>query len=106
MCVRDCDRGGMQPWLGRSTGNPAHGWEAERGEEQVALRLSYRTPVTEFLVERRLVLRAGERKFRIEYGFTNEGGSAMAFLWKLHPAFAVTGRHRIDMPAMTVVREP
>ncbi len=84
----------------------AFDWEAETGAEFVALRLSYRTPVTEFLVERRLVLRAGERKFRIEYGFTNEGVRATAFLWKLHPAFAVTGQHRIDMPAMTVVREP
>ena len=32
--------------------------------------------------------------------------TAMPFLWKLHPAFAVTADHRIDFPRMTVVREP
>ncbi len=37
---------------------------------------------------------------------TNQGAEAFPFLWKLHPAFAVSADHRIDFPAMTVVREP
>lgn len=86
------------------TGN----WEAtpfSQGDA-VGLKLRFLTPISSFLVERTLLLRAGSSSFEMQYRFTNQGVEAYPFLWKLHPAFAVSADHRIDFPAMTVVREP
>jgi hypothetical protein len=57
-------------------------------------------------LEKRLSLRRNHARVFCAHRFTNCGGTAFPFLWKLHPAFKVTDQHRIDFPAMQVVREP
>lgn len=90
---------------------PDHGelwtgeWRAERIDAG-GLRLSYTTPVSHFLVEKSLWLRPARAVVDVRYKLTNQGKEAFPFLFKLHPAFAVSGDHRIDFPAMTVRREP
>ena len=86
------------------TGN----WEAEpldRGNE-VGVRLHLKTPISNFLVERTILLRADTATFEIRYRFENQGAKTFPFLWKLHPAFAVSASHRIDFPPMAVLGEP
>ena len=84
------------------------GWDAQPFEQDdaVGVKLRFVTPISCFLVERTLLLRGGSSSFEMKYRFTNQGADAYPFLWKLHPAFAVSAQHRIDFPAMTVVREP
>ena len=92
---------------------PDHGelwtgsWEAVSRKEEnlVRLDLRFHTPITHFLAERSLILRRDSCVLELEYRLTNQGSSPLPFLWKLHPAFAVSTRHRIDFPAMKVVRE-
>jgi hypothetical protein len=92
---------------------PDHGelwtgaWEAEHFQngETAAIHLSYTAPVSNFLAEKTVLLRPGRAAFEIQYRFTNLGAETMPFLWKLHPAFAVSADHRIDFPPMIVRRE-
>jgi hypothetical protein len=86
------------------TGN----WQAEpfHDSNAVGVHLRFVTPISSFLVERTIRLQSQSTTFEIQYRFTNQNSEASPFLWKLHPAFAVSAEHRIDFPAMTVVREP
>jgi hypothetical protein len=92
---------------------PDHGelwtgsWKAEPFEQSdaVGVHLHYVTPISNFLVERTLLLRRESSTLEIRYRFTNQGLERFPFLWKLHPAFAVSDAHRLDFPRMTVVRE-
>jgi hypothetical protein len=86
------------------TGN----WHAEPfdGQNMVGVRLRFTTPISRFLAEKTILLRAESPTFEIHYRLTNLGFESFPFLFKLHPAFAVSADHRIDFPAMTVVREP
>jgi hypothetical protein len=54
------------------------------------------TPVSHFVVEKRLILRR-DRAAALEvlYRLTNCGAKPFPFLFKLHPAFAVTKNRRI-----------
>jgi hypothetical protein len=93
---------------------PDHGelwtaeWLAEPFERGDAIGVSLKctTPITRFVAEKTLILREGDRPLEIQYRLTNRGDQAFPFLFKLHPAFAVSPRHRIDFPAMRVIREP
>ncbi len=93
---------------------PDHGelWTGEWQAEQVdadggqGLCLRYTTPVSHFLVEKTLVLRPSSAVLEVKYKLTNQGKKEFPFLFKLHPAFAVSADHRIDFPAMMVRREP
>ncbi len=93
---------------------PDHGelwtgvWQAERfhHEDSAGVRLRFRTPLSHFLAEKTLILRPERAVLEVAYRLTNQGSSPFPFLWKLHPAFAVSAHHRIDFPRMTVVREP
>jgi hypothetical protein len=92
---------------------PDHGelwtgaWEAvPHNDSDVArLDLHFRTPITHFLAERALFLHKDSCALEVRYRLTNEGSKTLPFLWKLHPAFAVSAQHRIDFPPMTVIRE-
>jgi galactose mutarotase-like enzyme len=92
---------------------PDHGelwtgsWKAEPFEQSdaVGIHLRYVTPISNFLVERTLLLGRESSTLEIRYRFTNQGLDKFPFLWKLHPAFAVSDAHRLDFPQMTVVRE-
>jgi len=93
---------------------PDHGelwtseWQAQpfHHEDAAGVRMRAETPLSRFLVEKTLVLNSADAVLKIEYRLTNHGPNAFPFLWKLHPAFAVSPQHRIDFPRMTVVREP
>jgi hypothetical protein len=92
---------------------PDHGelwtgdWQAELDAGgETGLHLRFTTPVSHFLVEKRLTLRRDRAALEVQYKLTNRGAKPFPFLFKLHPAFAVTANHRIDFPAMTVRREP
>ena len=49
--------------------------------------------------ERRLTLRADEAILRVQYRIENLDVRPLPFTWGIHPAFAVTPHHRIDLPA-------
>ncbi len=93
---------------------PDHGelWTGEWQAEPVnaaglpGLHLRYTTPVSRFLVEKTLILRPASAVLEVQYKLTNHGNQDFHFLFKLHPAFAVSANHRLDFPAMTVRREP
>jgi galactose mutarotase-like enzyme len=93
---------------------PDHGelwtgvWDAETfaDDQQAGVRLRFVTPVSSFAVEKTILLRPDSARVEIHYQLTNLTQAEMPFLWKLHPAFAVTAKHRIDFPQMTVIREP
>lgn len=92
---------------------PDHGelwtgeWQAAISEDENAsgVDLHFQTPVTEVLAQKSLRLRRDSGVLEVHYKLTNRSQRHLPFLWKLHPAFAVSPRHRIDFPAMTVVRE-
>jgi len=93
---------------------PDHGelwtcsWEYTllKSQDEVGVRLACTTPISAIRIEKEIRLRQGEAMLRFHHRVTNGGGEAFPFLWKLHPAFAVTPDHRIDFPTMRVVREP
>jgi len=93
---------------------PDHGelwtgeWQAEPIEADGAegLRLRFETPVSHFLLEKTVLLRLASAVLEVRYKLTNRGAHRFPFLFKLHPAFAVSAQHRIDFPPMTVQREP
>ncbi len=93
---------------------PDHGeawtaeWKAEPFEKpgEVGVVLTVRTPISSIHIEKAITLRENEARLRFQHKFTNEGGSPFPFLWKLHPAFAISAKHRIDFPAMKVVLDP
>jgi len=92
---------------------PDHGelwtgvWDAEPLQlgDATGVHLRYSTPLSHFLVEKTLVLRPRSATLEVSYKLTNQGTGTWPFLFKLHPAFAVSPHHRIDFPSMTVVRE-
>ncbi len=92
---------------------PDHGelwtaeWDAEpfESDDAVGAFLKCATPITRFAAEKILTLRRDSRLLEIQYRLANRGDKTFPFLFKLHPAFAVSTDHRIDFPAMTVVRE-
>jgi hypothetical protein len=93
---------------------PDHGevwtgeWKAEPFEtdQAVGVLLRFDTPISSLRMEKKITLRRGESCLHFEHKLTNLGGSEFPFLWKLHPAFAVSPKHRIDFPAMKVNLEP
>jgi hypothetical protein len=93
---------------------PDHGelwtgdWQAEtfREGDAAGVCLRFATPVSRFEVEKTVLLRPERAIFEVRYRLTNARAERFPFLFKLHPAFAVSASHRIDFPAMTVLREP
>jgi hypothetical protein len=93
---------------------PDHGelwtgeWEAEPWSraDEVGVRLRLLTPISSIEVEKTIRLRRDQSRIEFQHRFTNRGRTAFAFLWKLHPAMAVTPQHRIDFPPMQVVLDP
>lgn len=93
---------------------PDHGelwtgvWQAEPVEsgEGACLRLQFRTPISRFAAEKILLLKPESAVVEVRYKLQNEGDAPFPFLFKLHPAFAVSTNHRIDFPPMTIRREP
>jgi galactose mutarotase-like enzyme len=93
---------------------PDHGelwtgsWQARPFEKpgEVGVELSFITPISSIKIEKTVTLRADQSLIRFQHKFTNLGVAPFPFLWKLHPAFAVSPDHRVDFPSMQVVLEP
>lgn len=93
---------------------PDHGevwtgqWQAEPcgDANEVGVRLRFITPISAISIHKTLVLRRDSAQLHFRHSLRNVGGAPFPFLWKLHPAMAVTAQHRIDFPAMRVELEP
>jgi hypothetical protein len=86
------------------TGN----WIAEpfTQADAAVVRLRFITPISSIEVEKTVRLRDEQNCLEFDYCFTNRGRTDFSFLWKLHPAMAVSPQHRIDFPPMKVLLEP
>jgi hypothetical protein len=86
------------------TGN----WTAEpfSGPDLAGARLRYVTPISSIEVEKTIRLRREQACVEFDHRFTNRGRTDFPFLWKLHPAMAVSPQHRLDFPSMKVRLEP
>ena len=80
--------------------------ETFQNSEEAGVTLSFATPISSFLMQKTIRLRPHSSRIEFDYRLTNASPRRFPFLFKLHPAFAVTPQHRIDFPAMRVVREP
>ena len=70
--------------------------------EQVSAKVSVRTVRTPYLLERTMTLKSGVPALFIDETATNEGTSAVEFMWGHHPAFGkpfVDDTCRVDAPA-------
>src|ERR1700724_4152135 len=93
---------------------PDHGelwtgeWKAEpfSSPDDVGVRLRYLTPISSIEVEKMIRLRRDQSRIDFHHRFLNKGRTHSSFLWKLHPAMAVSPQHRIDFSAMKVMLEP
>ena len=78
-------------------------WEVTtRQPDEVTLHFWRAGVVTNTFVERWITLRGGEPTLTIRYRIRNDGPQPLDFLWKLHPALAISADARIDLPACTV----
>ncbi len=93
---------------------PDHGelwtgeWDAESfsTSDEVGVRLRFTTPISAITFEKTIRLQRDSSRLHFQHVLTNSGNASFSFLWKLHPAMAVTPQHRIDFPAMKVSLEP
>jgi hypothetical protein len=93
---------------------PDHGelwtgaWKADtfKHRDEVGVVLEMQTPVSAMLVRKTIKLHPDSARIYFHHEFKNLGADDFPFLWKLHPALQVTAQHRIDFPAMNVIREP
>ncbi len=93
---------------------PDHGelwtspWHAEpfASGDEVGVHLRLVTPISAIRVDKTIRLRRDSSRIAFRHTLSNPGFEPFTFLWKLHPAMAVTPQHRIDFPAMKVMLEP
>jgi hypothetical protein len=87
-------------WTGAWQGDPI------QEEDAVGVKLRFTTPISNFLAEKTLLLRPQSACLEVRYHLLNQSTATAPFLFKLHPAFAVSANHRIDFPPMAVLLEP
>jgi galactose mutarotase-like enzyme len=80
--------------------------EIEAADAHATICMRTRTEKTEFLVERWITLHEREERVRFRYQFTNQGSQSRRFLWKLHPAMALSPGDHIQIPASKFLLEP
>jgi hypothetical protein len=94
---------------------PDHGelwslpWEwsiAEQTPGAATIALRWAGVITPTRYEKRITLRAREPLLHVASRISNDGHAPLDFLWKLHPALAITEHARIDMPAGQVQVDP
>lgn len=79
-------------------------WQVQRDEPNaVVLYMRRLGCVTTSTAEKWITLNAGEPYVRIKLRITNTGIAPIDYIWKLHPAFAISVNHRIDLPAARVI---
>jgi galactose mutarotase-like enzyme len=74
--------------------------------DEVTVHLQRAGIVTDTLVERWITLQQDKPGFTIRYRLHNAGRQPLDFLWKLHPALAISPQARIDLPPSTVQPDP
>lgn len=92
---------------------PDHGelwtasWAADTfsDADTVSVQLRYTTDKSLIEVEKIISL-SSESRIHFHHRFVNRSRASLPFLWKLHPAMAVSPQHRIDFPRMKVLLEP
>lgn len=78
-------------------------WEVTtRRPDEITVHCWRAGVVTNTFVDRWITVRAGEPHFSVCYRIHNAGPQPLDFLWKLHPALAISPDARIDLPACTV----
>jgi galactose mutarotase-like enzyme len=95
------------------TAYPDHGelwtasWSAgiEETDSRATIYMRTKTEKTEFLVERWITLHENEDRVCFRYQFTNEGAQSRRYLWKLHPAMALSPGDHIVIPASKFLLE-
>ena len=76
-------------------------WQWDLNEEEVHLwRHCICIPA---LVEKRIILENNESKFHVKYRITNLSDEPIIFLWKLHPAIAISPDHQLLLPGGKVI---
>lgn len=93
---------------------PDHGelwtgeWTAEpfQKNDEAGVHLRFTTPISAISVEKTIRISRDSARVHFHHVFENLGQASFPFLWKLHPAMAVTPQHRIDFPQMKVITEP
>ncbi len=87
---------------------PDHGevwsipWQCrpKQAGDEIGLLLEVMGPVTGVHLQKSISLRAANPdRIYFRHRLEHRGTSAFPFLWKLHPAFRISPRHRIDLPA-------
>lgn len=82
-------------------------WEiTTQRPDAITLHLWRAGVVTNTQVERWITVRAGDPRIELRYRIHNAGPQPLDFLWKLHPALAISPDARIDLPAGTVSPDP
>jgi hypothetical protein len=95
--------GDVYPDHGEWWALPFH-WEiTHRNDDEVTVHLWRGGVVTTTRVDRWITVRAGEPRLHLRYRIHNEGPRPLDFLWKLHPALAITPSTRIDLPRSRVL---
>lgn len=90
--------GEMLPYMGELWSVPSTVSAGTNGSRAWLQTTSFGT-ITPARLERTMELRADEPVLRVGYRLTNLDVRPLPFLWGIHPCFAVTPGHCIDMPA-------
>lgn len=82
-------------------------WEitTQRADE-VTVHLRRAGVVTNTTVERWITVRDDAARVELRYRIRNDGPQPLDFLWKLHPALAISPHARLELPDCTVLPDP
>ncbi len=94
--------GELLPYMGELWSVPWTATSGAAGERAWIAAAGFATMAPARL-ERTLELRADEPVLRARYRLTNLDQRPLPFLWGIHPSFAVTPDHRIDLPATAML---
>ncbi|MFA6470729.1 MAG: DUF5107 domain-containing protein [Candidatus Latescibacterota bacterium] len=84
-----------QPWRWRIE---------ENSDKEVVIHLWCFSSILNVRVEKWLSIEAESPIVRFHHRIQNQGHTPVDFLWKLHPALAISPNHRIDLPPCRVLR--
>jgi len=82
-------------------------WEiASQRADEITVHCWRAGVVTNTTVDRWITVRADEPRIELRYRIRNDGPQPLDFLWKLHPALAISSDARIELPACTILPDP
>jgi galactose mutarotase-like enzyme len=91
------------PYMGELWSVPWTVRDESVSERAVAITTIGHATVAAARLERRLELRGDEPILRATYRLANLDLRPLPYLWGIHPAFAVSSDHRIDLPAASML---